>query len=173
MEPGGTKIGKAIRDILLDVRNTDIVPLTELFLYEADRAQHITEVIKPALKAGKWVICDRFFDATTVYQGVNLGHDSALIAELNREAAFGLTPDITFLLDCPVEVAMKRIEKRDRSNKKMDRFERAALDLHRKIRDGYLALAERHKGRFKIIDATLSEDLAARKIEEVISPYLP
>ena len=173
-EPGGTKIGQAIRRILLDVDNTHIVPLVELFLYEADRAQHVSEVIKPALEDGKWVICDRFIDATSVYQGVVLGQQRGkLIEQLNHEAALGFKPDITFLLDCPAEIGMERIEKRDKTDKKKDRFERKTLDFHIKIRYGYLALADKHKDRFKIIDSTLPEDHVARKIKEIISPYLP
>jgi len=172
-EPGGTKIGQAIRKILLDVNNTDIAYLTELFLYLADRAQHVSEVIKPALDADKWVICDRYYDATTVYQGVVLGQHEKLIEQLNHEATLGCEPDITFLLDCPAEVGLKRTEKREETDKKRDRFERKSLDFHIKIRYGYLALANKHKDRFKIIDSTLHEDHVARKIREIISPYLP
>jgi dTMP kinase len=171
-EPGGTKIGEAIRKILLDVENIQLIPLTELFLYEADRAQHVSEVIKPALKAGKWVVCDRYFDATTVYQGVVLGHHEKLIEQLNLEASLHIEPDITFLLDCPAEVGLKRIETRRMNNEK-DRFERKTLDFHTKIRYGYLALANKHNKRFKIIDSTLSRDRVASKIREVIAPYLP
>ena len=171
-EPGGTKIGEAIRKILLDVENTQLIPLAELFLYEADRAQHVSEVIKPALKAGKWVVCDRYFDATTVYQGVVLGHQEKLIEQLNLEASLHIEPDITFLLDCPAEVGLKRIETRRMNNEK-DRFERKTLDFHTKIRYGYLALANMHNKRFTIIDSTLSRDRVASKIREVIAPYLP
>jgi len=172
-EPGGTKIGQAIRKILLDVNNTDIAYLTELFLYLADRAQHVNEVIKPALDAGKWVICDRYYDATTVYQGIVMGQHEKLIEQLNHEASLGCDPDITFLLDCPAEVGLKRTEKREKTDKKRDRFERKSLDFHVKIRYEYLALANKNKDRFKIIDATLHEDHVARKIREIISPYLP
>ena len=171
-EPGGTKIGQTIRNILLHVDNTHIVPLTELFLYEADRAQHVSEVIKPALEAGKWVICDRYFDATTVYQGVTLGHHKKLIEQINREVTLGCQPDITFLLDCPAEIGLERIAKRDKNDRKKDRFERKTLDFHIKIRYGYLALANKYKDRFRIIDSTLPEDRVARKIREIISPYL-
>ena len=172
-EPGGTKIGQAIRKILLNVDNTEITYLTELFLIQADRAQHVREVIKPALDAGKWVICDRYYDATTVYQGIVMGQHETLIEQLNHEASLGCEPDITFLLDCPAEVGLKRIEKRETTDKKRDRFERKSLDFHIKIRYGYLALAYKHKDRFKIIDSTLHEDHVARKIREIISPYLP
>jgi dTMP kinase len=172
-EPGGTEIGQAIRDILLDVDNTNIAPLAELFLYAADRAQHVAEVIKPALAANKWVISDRYFDATIVYQGVVLEHYDGLIEVLNREATLDCQPDITFLLDCPAEVGLERIAKRDQQEKKRDRFERKTLDFHIKIRYGYLALANKHKDRFRIIDGTLAEQQVAKKIREVISPYLP
>ncbi len=172
-EPGGTKIGQAIREILLSVDNTDMAYLTELFLYLADRAQHVNEVIKPALDAGKWVICDRFLDATTVYQGVVMGQHEKLIEQLNYEATLGCEPDITFLLDCPAEVGFKRIEKREKTDKKRDRFEKKSLDFHIKIRYGYLALANKHKDRFKIIDATSQEDHVERKIREIIATYLP
>jgi dTMP kinase len=172
-EPGGTKIGRAIRKILLHVDNTHIVPLAELFLYEADRAQHVSEVIKPALEAGKWIVCDRYFDATTVYQGVALGHHEKLIEQINREATLGCRPDITFLLDCPAELGLERIAKRDKNDRKKDRFERKTLDFHIKIRYGYLALANKYKDRFRIIDSTLPEDRVAEKIREIISPYLP
>jgi dTMP kinase len=172
-EPGGTEIGQAIREILLHVDNTTIVPLAELFLYEADRTQHVSEVIKPALEAGKWVVCDRYFDATTVYQGMVLEQREELIEQLNYEASLGCLPDITFLLDCPAEIGLERIEKRYNNDKKRDRFERESLDFHIKIRYAYLALANKYKDRFKIIDSTLPEDQVARKIREIISPYLP
>jgi dTMP kinase len=168
-EPGGTKIGQAIRKTLLDLDNAHMAPLAELFLYAADRAQHVSEVINPALEAGKWVISDRYFDATTVYQGVVLGRHEKLIEQLNREATLGCKPDITFLLDCPAEVGLERRAKR---GKKRDRFERKAIDFHIKIRYGYLALADTYKDRFKIIDSTLPEDQVARRIREVIDPYL-
>jgi dTMP kinase len=172
-EPGGTKIGQAIREILLNVSNTDMAYLTELFLIEADRAQHVREVIKPALDDGRWVICDRYYDATTVYQGVAMEQYGELIDQLNHEASLGCEPDITFLLDCPAEVGLKRIERREAIEKKRDRFERKSLDFHVKIRYGYLALAHKHKERFKIIDSTLHVDHVARKIREIVSSYFP
>jgi dTMP kinase len=172
-EPGGTEIGQAIRDILLHIDNTHLAPLAELFLYAADRAQHVQEVIKPALAAGQWVICDRYCDATTVYQGVALEHYGRLIDMLNREATAGLMPDITFLLDCPAEVGLERIAKRAKNDRKRDRFERKTLDFHLKIRYGYLTLANKHKDRFRVIDSTVAEDRVAKKIREVLAPYLP
>jgi len=171
-EPGGTMIGEAIRKILLDVNNTQLTPLTELFLYEAERAQHVSEVIKPALEAGKWVICDRYYDATTVYQGIILQEKEELIEQLNLEACSHITPDVTFLLDCPAEIGLKRIEGRRRHESEKDRFEMKPLDFHTMIRYGYLALANTHRERFTIIDATMSKEHVARKIEEAMRPYL-
>ena len=171
-EPGGTRIGEAIRKILLDVNNTLLTPLTELFLYEADRAQHVNEVIKPALEAGKWVVCDRYYDATTVYQGVVLQERKGLIEQLNLEACSRITPDLTLLLDCPAELGLRRIEGRRRDKSGKDRLERKTLDFHTKIRYGYLALANKHRERFTIIDSTLSKEHVARKIGEAMTPYL-
>ncbi|MBW1798594.1 MAG: dTMP kinase, partial [Deltaproteobacteria bacterium] len=103
LEPGGTRVGKDIRRILLDSRNHALSHLAELLLYAADRAQHVEEVVRPALDRKEWVLCDRFFDATTVYQGYVRGQDMALIKTLNEKACLGIRPDITFVLDCPVE----------------------------------------------------------------------
>lgn len=172
-EPGGTEVGEAIRKILLSSENTHLVAFAELFLYLADRAQHVREVINPALEAGKWVICDRYYDATTVYQGVVLERHEELIELLNREATAGRQPDITFLLDCPAEVGLERRSRRYGDDREKDRFERKTLDFHVKIRYAYLALANQYKDRIRIIDSTLPEDHVARKIREIISPYLP
>jgi dTMP kinase len=121
LEPGGTAVGRKIRRILLDSRNKGLTALAELMLYEADRAQHVEEVIKPALERNLWVVSDRFFDATVVYQGFARGQDRKLILDLNKKAAQGLVPDLTFLLDCPVEVGLARAT--SRNNKGQDRFE--------------------------------------------------
>jgi len=117
-EPGGTETGDAIRKILLHLDGENITPLTQLFLYEADRAQHVKEVIRPALDFGKWVVCDRFYDATTVYQGIVQGQGEDLAERLNYVSTSGLNPDITFLFDCPAEMAMERIKIRDGTTKK-------------------------------------------------------
>ncbi len=177
LEPGGTRVGGDIRRILLDSRNRDLSPLAELFLYEADRAQHLCEVILPALDRGRWVLCDRFFDATTVYQGHARGQDMALVRQMNREASRGLSPDITFLLDCPVAVGLERALRREAGNAGdgrtgQDRFERETTRFHETVRRGYLSLAEDHPERFRVMDATLAEDELASAIFEEIRPYL-
>ena len=174
IEPGGTKVGKNIRRILLDPRNKNLSPLTELILYAADRAQHVEEVIKPALDQGKWVICDRFTDATVVYQGIARGQDMRLVNILNKKATQRIRPDITFLLDCPVDMGLDRAIKRNEAptHKGQDRFERETLDFHKEIRKGYLDLARKDKKRFIIIDATLPKDEVEEKIFQYIKPYL-
>lgn len=174
LEPGGTNIGKRIRGILLDSNNRDLSPLTELLLYAADRAQHVEEVIKHALDQGKWVICDRFFDATVAYQGSARGLDMELIKVLNEKVTQGVQPDLTFLLDCPEEVGLGRAITRNKtqSQKGQDRFEREKLDFHRAVRKGYLELARKNHKRFAVIDATLAEDEMEEKIFEHIQPFL-
>ena len=174
LEPGGTRIGKDIRKILLDSRNKNLSSLAELILYAADRAQHVEEVIKPALDEGKWVICDRFFDATVVYQGMARGQDMELIRILNEKATQGIRPDITFLLDCPVDMGLGRDLERNevQSQKGQDRFEREALDFHKAVREGYLDLARKNQDRYVIIDATLPKDEVEGVIFQHIEQYL-
>lgn len=174
LEPGGTSIGQNIRRIVLDSHNKNLSHLAELALYAADRAQHIEEVIKPALDQRKWVICDRFFDATVAYQGTARGLDMELIRMLNEKVTKGIQPDITFLLDCPVEVGLDRALERNRtlSPKGQDRFEKERLDFHVLVRRGYLELARNNPKRFVIIDATLAENEVEQEIFKHIKPLL-
>ena len=170
LEPGGTRVGQKIRHILLDSRNQHLSPLAELLLYAADRAQHVQEVIKPALEQDKWVLCDRFFDATTVYQGYARGQDMTLIASLNEKASLGIWPDITFLIDCAVEIGLERAVKRNKalSQDELDRFERENRSFHEAVRAGYLSMAREDRKRFVVVDGTLRED----KLESVIFEYV-
>jgi dTMP kinase len=156
LEPGGTMIGRELRRVLLDSRNKALTPLAELMLYAADRAQHVDEIIKPALRAGKWVICDRFSDATSVYQGAGREQDRRLIRLLNHVVTEGIQPHVTFLLDCPVEVGLRRAL--GRNMRGQDRFEKEALSFHRKVRKGYLDLARKNRKRFVILDAAASRE---------------
>ncbi len=174
LEPGGTGIGTNIRRILLDTENKKIVPLAELLLYEADRAQHIEEVIKPALNEEKWVVCDRFFDATVAYQGSARGQDMKLIRYLNERVTQGIRPDLTFLLDCPVHTGLKRALMRDLSvhNDGQDRFEKEKEQFHHKVREGYLTLSRQNKKRFKVIDATRSVDEVEVDISDHIMRFI-
>ena len=170
LEPGGTGVGRKIRKILLDARNHGLTPLAELMLYEADRAQHVEEVVKPALGKGLWVLCDRFFDATVVYQGFARGQDMKLIKVLNEKATQGIVPDCTFLLDCPVEVGLARATARN--NKGQDRFEREKIEFHRKVRQGYLELSGKHSKRYTVIDATQSVTALEKEIMEHMRPFM-
>ncbi len=157
-EPGGTEIGGKIRSILLDPANKIIHPLTELLLYAADRVQHIKEFIAPALEDGKIVICDRFHDSTTVYQGFTRGVDLGLIHQLNKLVLDGVEPDITFVLDLPPEVGLERAWKQINNGSRSDmetRFENEKLDFHKNIRKGYLKLAKSEPDRFVVIDASV------------------
>lgn len=173
-EPGGTPVGQKIRNVLLDARNQRLSPLAELFLYAADRSHHVQEVIRPALERGKWIICDRFSDATTVYQGYSRGLDMNLVTLLNESAAGGVRPDITFLLDCPVHVGLRRAIDR---NKRLqlegqDRFERENERFHRSVREGYLELAKKEKDRFVVVDATRSPAEVASFIFHHLKPLM-
>ena len=155
-EPGGTEIGKKIRAILLDPENREIAPVTELLLYAADRAQHVRELIRPMLSAGKVVICDRFCDSTTVYQGFTRGMDMGLTRQLNETVLDGLMPDVTYLLDLPPAVGLGRAWSQisDGSRSKSEtRFENETLHFHEQVRNGYLALAREFPDRFVVVDA--------------------
>jgi dTMP kinase len=159
-EPGGTPIGRKIREMLLnDVPRdmTNISSETELLLFCAARAQHIKEVIGPALKEGRVVLCDRFSDATVAYQGFGRGLDIDFIRRVNEFSSAGLKPHFTLLFDLPVETGLRRAMERISINRGMpaeDRFEREALEFHNRVREGYLALAGDESERFRIVDAS-------------------
>ena len=169
-EPGGTLIGEKIRAILLDPSSKGMDPLTELLLYTADRVQHVKELLKPSLEAGQTVLCDRYFDATLVYQGYARGLDVELIERLHKLLLAGLRPDITFLLDLPVETGLARawaqINNGNRTGRE-SRFEKEALSFHEKVRSGYLTLARKEPDRFRIIDASRDVDAVQQDILKV------
>lgn len=154
-EPGGCSIADQIRAILLDAANSAMSPSAELLLYAAARSQHLEEVIKPALAADYIVLCDRFTDATVAYQGYGRGLDLGTIEYLNQMATSGLKPQLTVLLDCPVEVGLKRALARINSigtGAREERFELESALFHQRVRDGYLKLAGEGQGRFVVID---------------------
>jgi len=174
LEPGGTAIGATIRHILLSSQNRHLSGLTELLLYAADRAQHVEEVIGPALKAGKWVISDRFMDATVAYQGYARGQDMPFIQLLNERATGGLRPDRTFLLDCPVEIGLVRAMKREKESQHQgqDRFEQEKKAFHDAVRQGYLTLASREPDRIVVMDGTRTPDDLEEHVIRFLSPFL-
>jgi dTMP kinase len=171
-EPGGTALGKMIRQVLLEVGKQPIASPTELFLYLADRAQHVQEVILPAIDEGKIVLCDRYTDSTLAYQGYGRGIDLKLLRQLNEIANRGVEPDLTLLLDCPVELGLSRTVQRQSNagsaGGREDRFEREKVEFHEKVRAGFLAMARAEPARFRIIDASRPVEQVARQIQEIV-----
>jgi len=159
-EPGGCALGLQIRPLLL-AASQKMDRRAELFLFLADRAQHVAEVIRPALARGQWVICDRYADSTIAYQGYGRGMDVEVLQQLNDHATDGLWPDITFLLDLPVEVGLERAltrNGREGLTQSEGRFEAETLVFHQRIREGFLARAGRWPERFRVLDATKSPE---------------
>jgi len=174
-QPGGTRIGEKIRSILLDPANSAVHPTTELLLYLADRSQHIFELIRPSLKAGKTVICDRYFDATLVYQGFARGLNIELIRQLHQILFDDLKPDVTLLLDLAPRVGLQRAWRQLNSGQRSgceSRFEAETLAFHEKVRAGYLELARLEPGRFRIVDAARSQDQVFNAIGEIVASFL-
>ncbi len=170
-EPGGTPIGDDIRSILLDSKNKGLTPLCELFLIAASRAQHVEQVIAPALQAKKIVLCDRFSDATWAYQGNGRGFSHELIDGINQTAINGVSPHLTFLLDCEPVTGLKRA--RDRMARLTqgpieDRFENEPMDFHQRVREGYLQLAQREPNRIHKIEAGLDVEMVHQKITSAV-----
>ncbi|AJE03690.1 dTMP kinase [Geobacter pickeringii] len=173
-EPGGCPIADDIRAILLDARNSAMVPLAELLLYAAARAQHVSEVISPALAAGKVVLCDRFTDSTLAYQGYGRDLDRGLIGHLNALAAGAVKPDLTVILDCPVETGLSRAMARINSTSaaREERFERESRLFHERIRDGFLALAAAEPNRFAVVDGSRGVEETGVAIQELLARRL-
>ncbi len=155
-EPGGTELGREIRSALLDGAQGSVEPSAELLLYAADRAQHVRRVVHPALDAGVMVLSDRFYDATTVYQGYVRGFDLGFVRQLNEFAAGGLKPDLTLLFDLDVEDGIRRTQKRVDETKGAgtpDRLDREPPEFHRRVRHAYLEIAALEPQRFRVIPA--------------------
>ncbi|RYZ97686.1 MAG: dTMP kinase [Proteobacteria bacterium] len=163
-EPGGSTIANRIRSLILDPKMEGLVPLAELFLYEASRAQHVADVIRPALEAGHVVICDRYTDSSVVYQGVARGLDGAMVKRLNTMATGNLQPDLTLLLDLDPRIGLARVGNRGI----LDRMEKEALSFHQAVRQGFLALSRLERRRFRVIDSSLSRDAIHAQILEAV-----
>ncbi len=174
-EPGGTKIGQKIRKILLDPESNDMDPLAELLLYTADRAQHIKTIVNPLLVEGKTVLCDRYFDATVVYQGFARGLDIELINRLHEMLFNNLKPDLTILLDLQPKLGLARAWKQIGNGARTGleiRFEEETLEFHEKVRAGYLELSRIEPERFRVIDASGDEEQVRKDIIEALSLFL-
>jgi len=169
VEPGGTEIGRQIRRILLDPANSAIHARTELLLYFSSRAQNVEEVIRPALAAGRSVLCDRFTDSTLVYQGCGRGLDPAIVLDLDRIACQGLKPDATVLIEIDPQTALFRARRRnERTDSSESRIDEECFAFHERVRRGYRALAEREPGRFIAIDGRGSIGQVAAAIREAL-----
>jgi len=167
-EPGGTALGEKLTRLLKWGRDTGISPLTELLMFNASRSQLVDEVIKPNLKAGTLVICDRYTDSTIAYQHYGRGLDLKLVKTINEGATGGIAPSLTILLDVPVDVGLAR-----KGNKKPDRFEQEGLAFHRRVRQGYLKLAAAEPKRWLVIDACQPREKIAAIIWQRVSQLLP
>jgi dTMP kinase len=151
-EPGGTPIGDQIRNILMNFKNTDMHPRTEILLFQAARAQHVERIIRPALAEGKVVVCDRFADSTMAYQGYGYETDLNVLRTLLDFATGGLKPDLTLLFDVDVEVGLRRRQSSGGEYNRMDAFQ---LDFYQRVRKGYLELAAADPDRWVVLDASL------------------
>jgi dTMP kinase len=163
-EPGGTLLGIAIRALLLDHRREKVAPPTELLLYFADRAQHVAEVVKPALAQGRTVICDRYVDSSVAYQGFGRGLSLQGIRALAEVATEGLQPDLTVFLDVPVEMGLARVAERGGA----DRLESERREFHERVRQGYLTLLAADPARFVRVDGVGEGDAVSERVRAAV-----
>ena len=173
-EPGGCALGAQIRPLLLNA-SQELDRRAELFLFLADRAQHVAGTIRPALEAGHWVLCDRYADSTIAYQGCGRGMDTEELQRMNDWATGGLWPDLTLLLDLPAEVGLARAlarNGREGLTQSEGRFEAEALAFHQRIREGFLLRASRWPERFCVLDASQTPDAIVAQALEHLDPHL-
>lgn len=167
-EPGGTRIGEQIRTITHDLQNVDLTAVAECYLMAAQRAQHVREIIKPALEAGKIVICDRFLDSSIVYQGFGREMGENVVRTLNKEAVEGIIPDVTFYLSVTFDEGLKRRRKTD----KVDRLDLQPVDFYDRVITGYELLAKEESKRIISIDGMRSIDVIAKEIRQILQKVL-
>ncbi len=168
-EPGWGAMGKLIRHLILDDKELDIHPLTELYLFCADRVQHVKDFITPRLKDGEVVICDRYFDSTIVYQGYGRQLDLYMVKKLAEASTLNLVPDITFLLNLPVREGLMRLDLRDETTNRMDE---EPMEFHEMIRQGYISEATLNTNRIKIINASHEADEVQKQIRSLLDSIL-
>ncbi len=170
-EPGGTLLGRTVRSAILDSEPGTVEPLAELLLYAADRAQHVRRVVLPALESGRLVLSDRFFDATTAFQGYGRQFDLALIHHLNELATGGLRPDLTLLFDLEVKTALERVSMRS-GEVHPDRLDQEPVDFHERVRRGYLEIAGLEPDRIRMIPANRSQASIHEQVIDAVGPFL-
>ena len=170
-EPGATTLGKTLRKLVLESKEEEICQMSELFLFAADRAQHVNKVILPNINSGTWVISDRYYYSTTAFQGYGRGIDMSIVDKINALAISGTLPDLTILLDLDPKLGLERINKRQASSgeKIVDTFEDESLEFHRRIRDGFLKISQSCSEPFLVVDATKSPEQIFAIIEPAIS----
>jgi dTMP kinase len=172
-EPGGTAIGMQIRRVLLDSKNLEMRPTTELLLMFAARAQNVDEAILPALSRGEIVLCDRFTDSSLVYQGIARGLGSEVVYEVDRIACRGLVPDLTIVVDIATELGLERAHGRNRKTQHVEtRIDEQAIGFHRKVRDAYLQLASDEPKRVKLVDGSRSEENVEKDVWNAVLALL-
>ena len=172
-EPGDTPLGKQLRKLVLEGRPESLSDETELFLILADRAQHVHEVVRPAIEQGKLVMSDRFVDSTLAYQGYGRGMDLALLRRLNLVATGGTMPELTIILDCPVEVALERAaERQDRQASRENRFEAEGVAFQRRVREGFLELAGAEPSRYVVVQSDGPVMATQEKLRRIVDDWL-
>lgn len=164
-EVGGAPSAEAIRELWLTPKDGHWDPLTELLLISAARREHLVKTVFPALEHGAWVVSDRFADSTRAYQGIGLGLGLDIVEDIYKLIAPHFEPDLTLLLDLPVEAGLSRMKKRGGQD---DRYQQKNFDFHQKLRDAYLSLAKKDKARFRVIDALAREDVVAEAVEHAV-----
>ncbi|NIP32200.1 MAG: dTMP kinase [Candidatus Dadabacteria bacterium] len=167
-EPGWGKLGQIIRNVLLDDRDISLEPFAELCLFCTDRIYHVKEFIKPKLGSGEIVICDRYHDSTLIYQGIGRKNEQELVAAMVEKSCLGVVPDITFLLDLPAELGLRRIKNR----KDKTKFDAESADFHKRVREGFLESYKKDSDRIKLIDAARDIGVIAQDINGIIDTKL-
>lgn len=168
-EPGGSKIAEGIRNIILDKENTEMDYMTEALLYAASRAQHLSEKVKPALKEGKVVLCDRYLDSSLAYQGYARGLGIDRVYDINLYATEGLLPNLTLFVDIAPSVGLERIKQNHREE---DRLDKEKIDFHERVHSGYLEVARRFPERIKVVDGEQSVEEVYADVQKIIFDYL-
>lgn len=167
-EPGGTPLGRLLRDAFLETEET-VAPMAELLLFAADRAQHVEFLIRPALADGRVVISDRYADATFAYQGAGRGFDQKTVNQVIKLATGGLVPDLTLFFDIPITTALARMNARGNSGQKANRMDFETVEFYERVREAYLGIAAREPKRFQVIDAGGSVDEIQRNVFEIVA----
>ena len=171
MEPGGTPLGRRLREAFLETEET-VSPLAELLLFAADRAQHVDFLVKPAIAEGKIVVSDRYADATFAYQGAGRGFAESTVNQVIELATGGLKPDLTLFFDLSVETALRRTDSRTDSGERKNRMDSETGDFYKRVRESYLQIADREPERFRVINAEGSTGEIQRRVVEIVSEFL-